>query len=185
MGAGDIYMRGHQKIGMAARAAGLFAAGNIPFMLQNVGGTITRTMVAHMMAAFPTATFHLVTSSEIWKRDVVHQRLEPTNGFVRVPEKPGLGLTLDRGELERLKELELPQQDKWIIKSRFANGTRMYNVHDRDRHRHFLVRPDWRGGLLPMSYAAPIETEYWDDDGTPEYREMLERIEREGMILEK
>ena len=185
MGAGDVYMRGHQKIGAAIRCAGLFAAGNIPFMLQNVGGTITRAMTTHMMAAFPTATFHFVTAGEIYKSDVVNEPLEPVNGFVRVPESPGLGLTLDRNALERLKHLELPAQAPWIIKSRFANGAMMYNRYDPQNSGHFMVRPDWRGGLAPMSYDVPIETEYWDDDGTPAYREMMARLEREGMILEK
>ena len=32
--------------------------------------------------------------------------LTPINGFVRVPESPGLGVTLDRDELERLKSLQ-------------------------------------------------------------------------------
>ena len=124
-----MYVRGHQKIGAAIRAAGLFAAGNIPFMLQNVGGTITRAMVCHMMAAFPTATFHFLDSSEILQDDVVHERLEPVNGLIRVPEKPGLGLMLDRGELVRLAKRELPPVEPWIIKSKFANGARMYRRH--------------------------------------------------------
>ena len=41
----DIYMLGHAKIGDAMRRAGLFAAAGKPFMLQNVGGAITRAMV--------------------------------------------------------------------------------------------------------------------------------------------
>ena len=185
MGAGDVYMRGHQKIGAATRCAGLFAAGNIPFMLQNVGGTITRAMTTHMRAVFPTASFHFVTTTEIYKSDVVKERLDPVNGFVRVTETPGLGLTLDRDALERLEHLELPAQAPWIIKSRFANGSTMYNRYDPANSGHFMVRPDWRGGLLPMSYNAPIKTEYWDDDGSPAFREMLTRIEREGMVIEK
>ncbi len=36
-----------------------------------------------------------------------------------------------------------------------------------------------------MIYAAPIATDYWDDDGTEEYRAMFERIEREGTVLER
>ena len=47
-----------------------------------------------------------------------------------------------------------------------------------------MVRPD-HNRLMPMSYAAPIETEYWDDDGTEEYRAMFGRIEREGIVLER
>ena len=183
MGPADIYMLGHAKIGDVLRRAGLFAAAGKPFMLQNVGGAITRAMVMHMMAAFPTATFHCHNDYEVGDSDVVQERLDPSNGFVQVSEKPGLGLTLDRQKLERLKRLTPPPQDKWIIKSRFKNGTRMYNIAD-PNNSLFMVRPD-RSRLMPMSYAAPIETEYWDDDGTEEYRAMFGRIEREGIVLER
>ena len=179
----DIYMLGHSKIGDAIRRAGLFAADNSPFMLQNVGGTITRTMTTHMMAAFPTATFHFFADTETWQDDVVQERLEPINGFLRVPEKPGLGLTLDRDALERLENLKLPEQEEWIIKSQFKNGTKMYNIAD-PKNSIFMVRPD-RSRLIPMSYDSPISTEYWDNDGTTAYREMCARIEREGIVLER
>ena len=116
---------------------------------------------------------------------MVRERLDPVNGFARVPEKAGLGVTLDRDELERLENLELPAQERWILKSRFANGTRMYHSYEPGKSGHFLVRPDWRGGQMPMSYAAPIETEYWDNDDTPEFQAMLDRIEAEGMVLEQ
>ena len=106
--AADAYMLGHQKIGAARRRAGLFAAANIPFMLQNVGGNITRAMTAHMQSAFKTASFHFVNTSESKKSDVVHERIDPVNGFVRVPEQPGLGVTLDRAELERLENCNCP-----------------------------------------------------------------------------
>ena len=153
MGAADAYMLGHSRIGDAARRAGLFAAGGIPFMLQNVGGDITRAMTCHMMAAFPTASFHFFSDCETWAEDVVHERSQPVNGFLRVPEKPGLGVTLDREALERLKRLELPAQPKWIIRSRFANGARMYNIAD-PAESIFMVRPD-RRRLIPMGYGRP------------------------------
>ena len=177
----DAYMLGHYNIGRAQRRAGLFASANVPFMLQNTGGNITRAMTTHMQSAFKTASFHLVNATESKKWDVVKERLEPINGFIRVPERPGLGLTLDRTELNRIKKLRPPQQAKWIIKTRFANGTRMFNIHD-PKKSLFLVRPDrWR--LLPMSYDSPLTTEYWDDDGSVEYRKMFNRIHQEGVVL--
>ena len=179
----DAYMLGYMKIGDAMRRAGLFAATDTPFMMQNVGGHITRAMTAHMMAAFPSANFHLLCDAETWKSDVVKERLEPINGFLRVPEKPGLGVSLDRDELERLENLDLPRPARWIIKSRFANGARMYMIVE-PGDAMGMVRPDIRR-LIPMSYVAPIETEYWDNDGSAEYRTMFERIEREGMVLER
>ena len=68
-------------------------------------------------------------------------------------------------------------------KSEFKNGTRMYNFADPENS-IFMVRPD-RGRQIPMSYDAPISTGYWDEDGSGEYRRMFERIEREGVVLER
>ena len=180
--AADAYMLGHMRIGDVQRRAGLFAAANVPFMLQNVGGNITRAMTTHMQAAFKTASFHFINTSESKKRDVVRERLDPVNGFVRVPEQLGLGVTLDRAALEEMKQVKLPDQPKWIVRSRFKNGTRMYVIHN-PKESLFLVRPDrWR--LIPVSYDSPITTDYWDDDGSPEYKQMFARIEREGIVLE-
>jgi galactonate dehydratase len=180
---GDAYMLGHYTIGDAIRRAGLFAASDSPFMLQNVGGTITRAMAIHMMAAFPSATFHLITSSETWKSDVVHQRLDPINGMVRVGEEPGLGLSLDRDELERLKKVKPAKKKSWIVKTTYQNGTRMFNLHRPDDSL-FMVRPDRRRELPPASFAAPLKTEYWDDDGGEEFKAMKAKIVTEGPVIE-
>ncbi len=185
MGVADIYMLGHYKIGQVMRRAGLFEAADASFMVQNVGGHITRAMTTHMQAVFPTADFHFICDAETWKSDVVKKGPEPINGFLRVPEAPGLGVTLDRQALARQKSLQLPEQPRWIIKSQFKNGTKMYNIADPKRSL-FMVRPDRVSHRLsPMSYSWPISTEYWDDDGSSAYQEMLERIEREGMVLER
>ncbi len=181
--AADGYIVGHARIGVAMRRAGLFAAANVPFMLQNVGGHITRSMTTHMHAAFKTATWPFHSDAETWASDVVNERLEPVNGLLRVPEKPGLGVTLDRAELERLKKQKLPQQEKWIIKTRFDNGVAMYNIAD-PKQSIFMVRPNVRR-QIPLSYDAPLQTEYWDNDGSPEYKAMFARLEREGVVLER
>jgi L-alanine-DL-glutamate epimerase-like enolase superfamily enzyme len=73
MGVADIYMMGHSHIGKAVEASGHFAACHAPFMLQNVGGAITLSMVSHMMSAFPTATFKCHTDCEVYKYDVVNE----------------------------------------------------------------------------------------------------------------
>lgn len=180
----DAYIRGHQTIGVATRQAGLFAAGDIPFCLQNVGTTITRAMTTHMMAAFPSARLHFHSDTETWSDDVVHERLEPVNGFVRVPEQPGLGVRLDRTALERLKNLELPVQRRWIIASTYANGTTTYFPFEPGSSGHFLVRPDWKRGLMPFSFCAPLTTRYWDDDDSPEFTAMYTRLKTDGMVME-
>ena len=59
----------------------------------------------------------------------------------------------------------------------------MYNLAD-PKDSIFMVRPDYRR-LIPFSYCSPITTEYWDEDGSAAYKEMLARIRREGMVLER
>jgi hypothetical protein len=181
--AADGFILGNSAIGSVMRHAGLFAMLDTPFSWQNTGGTITRAMTLHMQAACKTAYLHFNNDTESWSADVTKERLEPVNGLIRVPEAPGLGVTLDRAELERLKKLQLPAQPKWIIKTRFANGSTMYNIGD-TRSPIFMVRPDTRR-LATLSYDAPVTTEYWDPDGTPAFRAMMARLEKEGMVLER
>ena len=181
--AADGYIIGHHKLGLIMRRAGLFAAANVPFMVQWVGGQITRAMTTHMQAAFKTASLHFHSDCETWTSDVVHEPLEPINGFLRVPERPGLGVTLNRDELERLKKNNPPRQGPFILKSRFKNDTLMYNIGD-PKDAHFMVLPNGRR-LIPFAFDAPITTEYWDDDGSAEYRAMFKRLQAEKMVLVK
>jgi hypothetical protein len=58
----------------------------------------------------------------------------------------------------------------------------MYNIGNPQRSL-FMVRPDNRC-LETLSYDAPRTTDYWDPDGTPAFREMFQRLEKEGMVLE-
>ena len=141
-------------------------------------------MVSHMQSAFKTASLPFVTTSEIYASDVVKERLEPVNGFLRVSERPGLGVTLDREALEKLKQNRPPQQPPYILKTRFKNGTTMYNLMRPPETKNLMVLPNiWR--LIPMSFDSPLATEYWDDDGSVQYKVMFKRLETETMVLEK
>ena len=60
----------------------------------------------------------------------------------------------------------------------------MYQKYDLQTTRHFLIRADWRRGKVPMSYDSPVTTDHWDHDGSPEWRQRMQRIETEGMVLE-
>ena len=59
----------------------------------------------------------------------------------------------------------------------------MYNIGD-PHDSLFMVRPDKRR-LVTLNYDAPLTTEYWDPDGTPAFRDMFQRLAKEGMVLER
>ena len=180
----DAYMLGHSKIGDAVRRAGLFAASNSPFMLQNTGSDITRAMTVHMMAAFPSASLHFVNATtEVSSERFVTEPLNPINGFIRVPEGPGLGIELDRAAVERLKAIEPPAKPRFIIVCTYTDGTTLYTSPD-PTNPHFMVRPDWSRTLMPVSFTSPFTTRYWDDDDSDNFNTMMARIERDGAVLE-
>ncbi len=180
----DAYMLGHSKIGDAVRRAGLFAASESPFMLQNTGSDITRAMNVHMMAAFPSASFHFVNATtEVSSERFVTEPLNPINGFIRVPEQPGLGVELDMEKVRRLEQIEPMAKPRFIIVCKYDHGPTLYTRPDPENP-HFMVRPDWSRTLMPLSFAAPLKTEYWDDDGSDEFNAMMARIEKEDAVLE-
>jgi hypothetical protein len=178
-------MLGHSRIGDAVRKAGLFAASDSPFMLQNTGSDITRAMNVHMMAAFPSANFHFVNATtEVSSERFVTEPLNPINGFIRVPEQPGLGVELDMKEVERLTRIEPMTKPNFMIVCKYDNGTTLYTRPD-PKNPHFMVRPDWSRTLMPMSFVAPLKTEYWDDDASTDFNAMIARVEQEGAVLQK
>src|SRR5207302_5704992 len=117
----------------------------------------TRAMTSHMQSAFPTADFHFHCDAETWANDVINEKQEPVNGLVKVPEGPGLGVTLDREALKRAKDRQLPEQKKWIIKSEFQNGTRMLNLAN-SKDYILMVCTDSRR-TIPMNYASTLYTD--------------------------
>jgi hypothetical protein len=76
-----------------------------------------------------------------FRNDVVKERMEPVNGIIRVPETPGLGVTLDRDALKSLASARLPPPPQFILRSTFKNGAVMYNIADPDQSIS-MTRPD-------------------------------------------
>jgi hypothetical protein len=129
MGGAGGYIPGNSTIGSVIRHAGLFAMHEVPFSWRNTGGTIMRAITVHLQAARKNAYPHFNNDTETWKAGVVK---------------------------ERLKKPRLPAQPDWIIKTRFANGSTMYNLAN-TKTPIFMVRPDARR-LVTLSCDAPVTT---------------------------
>jgi L-alanine-DL-glutamate epimerase-like enolase superfamily enzyme len=179
MGLADGYMLGHAPVGMMMRRAGLFEAANIPFMMQNVGGNITRAFVAHMAAALERATLHHVTGTHLWEEDVV-EPLEVVAGQVRVPEKPGLGLELDWQALERLKTAVLDPIPRALIRVRVEGAPSVY------ARPPMLSNPHLKVGDVPgvgEGYDQQADQDFWHDDGSEKFAAVWEQTS-EGAVFE-
>jgi len=67
------------------------------------GAGITTFWAAHIAAALPNATRAIDTVPDLRVASVVANPLRPRDGFVRVPDSPGLGVELDEEVIERFR----------------------------------------------------------------------------------
>ena len=191
----DFYMLGHQTMGACVEKAGLMAAIGAEFLMQNAGGIIARAIVSHMSAVFEKATRAAVTGGEIFRDDPVKpcSFADVHAGFVRVPDEPGLGVELDHEKLAAATRPRCAVARPWIARSVLRGGaghvTRMWHLVDGASEAGVTLsrpsQPPFGSNTLVLGFAMPIETEYWDDDGSKEWREMRARIEAEGAVMRK
>ncbi len=91
------------------RQTTISATANKPFWLQLVGTGLTTAWTAQVGAVATHAQWPAVTCMHIWSDDLIEKPLQIRDGYMRVPDGPGLGVTLDEGAVEKLR---LPDQSK-------------------------------------------------------------------------
>ena len=77
------------------------------------------------------------------------------------------------GAAKSIGRKKLPQAADAQSRSVFHGVVARESV-DRDKRR-----------LATLNYDAPLKTEYWDPDGSTAFKQMFERIEKEGTVLER
>jgi L-alanine-DL-glutamate epimerase-like enolase superfamily enzyme len=175
LGPTDSYMLGHAPVGQVIERAGLFEALNVPFMMQNVGGNITRAFVAHMSAAMPRATLHHVNATNLWAEDVVTPVLEVGGGMISVPEEPGLGLTLDREALARFTATKPEPLPRALVRIQYRGMPTIYAHTPLTGLKDQLgTGPSFLPGYGP-GYNLPVDQDFWEDSGTTDFEDAWDR----------
>jgi L-alanine-DL-glutamate epimerase-like enolase superfamily enzyme len=174
MGLADGYMLGHSSVDRVVRRAGLFEAANVPFMMQNIGGAITQSFIVHMASAMDRATLHHVTCENLWAEDVVSPRFRVIGGRVDVGKGPGLGVTVDRDALERLKTASPPPIPKALNRIRCGHGLCVYARPPLNRNP--LLRAEEVPGV-GEGYDRPVDQDNWFNDGSAEFAKLWEQTE--------
>jgi hypothetical protein len=144
-----------------------------PFWLQMVGIGLTTTLSAHLGAVLPFAQWPSVNCLNIYSDDLLVEPLTILNGYVRVPEKPGLGIEIDEAALARFK-MEPPYEHP---KPRLLLSV----VWPGGRVRHYAsLRQAWDEGQMGNIPAQErgVRMEVHADDGTPEWADLYARAEK-------
>lgn len=163
----DGYMAGHAPIGLGLKLGAVAAMADTPIMYQQCGGTINRAFLAHEVAVVRMATIDHVDLCHLWREDVTVESLPVVGGSVRVPEGPGLGVTLNREQLARFAAPP-PDPPPSLVRMRYGGGLTVWLRHDpnapgRTDAMRFLERlHGLRAPGPPPSWANDVVTDFWD-----------------------
>jgi L-alanine-DL-glutamate epimerase-like enolase superfamily enzyme len=160
----------HDGIAAVLRRGQLAWAFNKPFWLQLVGTGLTTALAAHLGAVLTGAQWPYVTCLNIYSDDLLAEPLTIRGGLLRVPEGPGLGITVDEAALARYRmtpPYELPYP-RHVMTVRWPGGRA---VHYTSMAQCWA---DFQAGNQPAQ-ARGARLTVWPDDGTPEFAELYVR----------
>lgn len=144
-----------------------------PFWLQLVGTGLTTALSAHLGAVLPYAQWPAISCLNNYSDDLLVDPLTIQGGYVKVPEGPGLGITIDEAALARFRMttpywIDYPRQ----ILSVVWPGGRVMHYTSMDQ-----CWADFRAGNQPAQERGVL-LETHPDDGSREWADLYARANR-------
>ena len=167
------------------RQAALAASFNKPFWLQLVGTGITTAFAAHLGSVLSHAQLPYITTSELWEHDLLKTRLEVTDGYMLVPDGPGLGVEVDEEAIVRYTV----GPDEPTGKASYREKKRILRVNwpgtgGKKRIWDFTVEEIYQRqfyqGNVP-GFERGVSLEVIEDDGSAAFRKAHEDLESRGL----
>ena len=162
--------------------ATLAANANKPFFLQMVGSGLTAAYVVQIGAVLTHAQWPYISCHEIYEHDLLKLRLEVVDGYIAVPDTPGLGVEVDEKALERYRvdpdepiPAEVFRSKRRIARITWPGGARQ-RVHEfADRS----YSDAFNHGNLP-SFEPGVSKEMIEDDGSAAFNKRYEELAARG-----
>ncbi|MCZ6873319.1 MAG: mandelate racemase/muconate lactonizing enzyme family protein [bacterium] len=163
----------------------LAAAFNKPFWLQLVGTGITTAFAVHLGSVLSHAQLPYITCFELWEHNLLQERLEVVDGYIAVPDAPGLGVEVDEGAIEKYKvdknqpsPTALYKQKKRILRISWpgvGEKRRIWEFTDEAIYQRAFYQ-----GNLP-GFERGVNLEVIEDDGSPGFQRVHERLVARGL----
>jgi L-alanine-DL-glutamate epimerase-like enolase superfamily enzyme len=156
------------------RHATLASEANKPFWLQLMGTGITTAWMLQMGAVCSHAQWPGVTIMNAYSDDLLAESLVVRDGFITIPEAPGLGVTVDQEALQRYKvaAAEAPPRKRQINVVTWPDGHRTTYAGDEE-----ALRKDFGVGNEPR-FVPGVEMAVQEDDGSAAFDTLFLRAAR-------
>ena len=167
---------------MTMRQGQCAAEVSMPFWLQIVGNGLTTTWDAHLGSVLTYARWPAISCINMYSHHLLTEPVQVINGHQRVPDKPGLGVEVDEAAVEQYR---VPQE----VLDEHARQGQLY-THPKPRLINTIVYPE--GTCIhmdypnvPGTYVEGVRTEIWEDDGSQEWRNLYERVQKEKQVVSR
>jgi len=175
-------------VGQVRKQDALAAAFNRPFWLQLVGAGLTTAFAVHLGSILSHATLPYITCSELWKKDLLKKRLPVQDGYIQVPDGPGLGVEVDEKAVERFQvdegeptPKEVYRTEKRILRIVWPAGPRIKRVWEFTEEEKYQI--EFYNGSIP-GFHPGVHLEVEEDDKSAAFRKEHARLAaREANIV--
>ena len=172
-GVADAYMVGEAGLGDALTRGMAYGRANIQTIVQLTGGTLTKALALHLAAVLPTVG-HSINLDDQYEEDITTERIPVIEGSSPIPEAPGLGVEVDEAALERVAAREPTVFRRYVSVLRLPGGHTLYTP----RFPSVSQLTGYEEGTI-----RGLRTELMDDDGSPEFERLYERVHSEGVVV--
>ena len=172
-GLADAYMVGESGIGEALARGFAYGKANIQTIIQLTGGTLTKALALHLGAVLPTMTGHSINLDDQYEEDITTERIPIINGASPVPERPGLGYDVDEDALARVAANKPTVVPRHVGILHLPNGQKLYTLSFPSVSR---ITGREEGATRGINFKL------WDDDGSEEFAQIHEQVQREGIV---
>ena len=167
------------------RDATLAAAFNKPFWLQLVGTGITTAYAAHLGSVLSHAQLPYITCHELWEDDLLKERLEVVDGFMVVPDGPGLGIEVDEDAIEKYRvDADAPSPTTLYRQKKRVLRISWPGTGDQKRIWEFTNEAAYQQafyqGNIP-GFEHGVSLEVIEDDDGDSFRKLHEKLAARGV----
>ncbi len=167
---------------MTMRQGQCAAEVSMPFWLQIVGNGLTTTWDAHLGSVLTHARWPAISCINMYSHHLLTEPVRVINGHQRVPDGPGLGVEVDEAAVEQYR---VPQETL----DEHARQGQLY-IHPKPRLINAIVYPDdtciyMENLSAPGTYVEGVRTEIWEDDGSQEWQDLHQRIQKEKQVVSR